>query len=134
MSVFIHHAYADNKPTKEFDALLTVPSNVEDLNDFSEDVFEREQELRENADFIVFIATPKSGGSWLAQDAIHAARTESGMAILIILDEEGGSTFDESEEMRLGAGSVVLMMNGGKTFRTLEDAADYINDFDPMMS
>jgi hypothetical protein len=134
MSVFIYHAYADNKPAMAFNDLLTVPSNIEDTDDFSESVFEREQELRENADFLVFIATPKSGGSWLAQDAIYAAQSESSLVILIILDEEGGSTFSESEEMRLGAGSVILLHNGGKTFRTLEDAANYINDWDPLMS
>lgn len=97
------------------------------VQDWKEDDKEKEDQIKNSADFNLFVFTPKHTGYFSFVEASLLAVKSSSRTILCVLQDDDGVTFEEDKKRSIDAIVAELDKEGIKTFNNLDDVRAYLN-------
>ena len=98
------------------------------VKDWTEECMERELFERKYCDYCIYTITPKMTGVYSIAEVVDDSNKRPNKTILCILEEDEDKTFKQSQLKSLGQVAKLVSANGGKTFTSLDDVANYLNN------
>ena len=103
------------------------------VKDWNQEAYERELKERKECDFVLYVLTPKMTGLYSIAEVVDDSNKQPEKTIFCVLDIDYDD--DEDEELEwskhqrksLTAISKMVVENGGSSFESLEEVADYLN-------
>lgn len=86
-----------------------------------------EQKQRENCDICLYVITPKMTGVYSIAEVIDDSNKRPEKTVFCMLKDDDGAVFSDFQWKSLGEVNKMIIRNGGKSFTSLKDVADYIN-------
>jgi len=99
------------------------------VDDWTEADMAREIEERKSCDLCLYTITPKMTGVYSIAEVVDDSNRRPSRTILVLLNDDDGLSFGESQWKSLLAVARMVKRNGGEAFNSLEEAANYINEF-----
>jgi len=105
------------------------------VEDWTPANYERELKEKEECDFCLYTLTPKMTEFYSIAEAVDDSNKHPKKIIFCILDvdyeEKTGEEIEWSrfQKQSLDAISKMIIKNGGKVFYSLEETADYLNEY-----
>ncbi len=103
------------------------------VDDWDEDAQKREIIERENCDFCLYTITPKMNGVYSIAEVIDDSNKRPDKTILVLLREEGGIGFTDSQWKSLANVGKMVIRNGGKVFDDLKSTSVYMRDINKLL-
>lgn len=102
------------------------------VDDWTPECLQRELEEREQADFVLYVITPKMTGAYSIAEAIDDSNKRPQKTILCVLAVDGDSEsgyvlFTHAQLRSLAAVSEMVKRNGATYFASLGSVANYLN-------
>jgi hypothetical protein len=102
------------------------------VSDWDEEAQRREIEERENADFVLYVITPRMTGVYSIAEVVDDSNKRPSKTLLCVLMHDGSvegeaPTFSKAQATSLEAVMKLVERNGGKTFPFLSKVAEYLN-------
>lgn len=97
------------------------------VQDWKEDDKEKENQIKDSADFNLFVFTPKHTGYFSFVEAALLAVKSASRTILCVLQDDDGSTFDDDIKRSVDAIIEELSKEGIKVFNNLDDVRSFLN-------
>ena len=79
--------------------------------------------------FCLYVITPKMKGVYSIAEVVDDSNKKQGNTVLVILREDEGERFDDSQWGSICAVAEMVEQNGTKSCGSLEEAAEYINTY-----
>ena len=95
--------------------------------DWTEAAQERELLERKQADFVLYVLTPKMRGVYAVAEVADDSNKRPEKTILCILTEDSEEIFDAVELRSLTAVKDLILRNGAGFFSSLDLTAEYLN-------
>jgi hypothetical protein len=86
-----------------------------------------ELQKREEADFVIYVITPKMKGFYSIAEAVHDSCDQPWKTIFCFLIEDEGETFDKHQIKSLEATAALILRNGGFIAKDLAEIAFCVN-------
>lgn len=97
------------------------------VQDWTKDDKEKEDQIKDSADYNLFVFTPKHTGFFSFVEATLLAVKSSSRTILCVLQDDDGATFDESTKRSVDETLSTLKEEGIKVFDSLDNVRTYLN-------
>lgn len=97
------------------------------VQDWKEDDKEKENQIKDSADFNLFVFTPKHTGYFSFVEAALLAVKSSSRTILCVLQDDDGVTFEEDTKRSIAAMVEALSKENIKVFDNLDDVRSFLN-------
>jgi Nucleoside 2-deoxyribosyltransferase like len=97
------------------------------VKDWTPDCQAEEIKQRENCDFCLYVITPKMTGVYSIAEVVDDSNKRPHKTLFAYLDKDGGDHFSTGKINSLEAVCSMVRNNGGRTFKSLSDIADYLN-------
>jgi hypothetical protein len=97
------------------------------VQDWKEDDKEKENQIKDSADFNLFVFTPKHTGYFSFVEASLLAVKSSSRTILCVLQDDDGVAFEEDLSRSIKAICEELAKEGIKVFDNLDDVRSFLN-------
>ena len=127
MKVFLGGTCNDSTWREDLIPMLEVDYFNPVVEDWTEECMAREIQERKTCDFVLYVITPKMTGVYSIAEVVDDSNKRPCKTVLVILDRDGGSVFDDHQWKSLMAVREMVEGNSGVTFDTLEKAAIYLN-------
>ena len=97
------------------------------VDDWNEEARELEEKTKNEADYNLFVITPKMVGVFSIAEVVDCSNKCPEKTILCILEDDGFSVFNNSAYSSLLAVADLVEENGAEVFYRLEDVVEYLN-------
>ena len=97
------------------------------VQNWTEDDKEKENQIKDSADFNLFVFTPKHSGYFSFVEAALLAVKSASRTILCVLQDDDGSTFDDATKRSVDAIIEELSKENIKVFDNLDDVRSFLN-------
>jgi len=97
------------------------------VKEWNENAYKKELEERENADFLLYVITPKMTGFYSIAEAIDDSNKHSNKTIFCFMDNDDGQNFTAFQIKSLTAVAKMVELNGGKWAKSLDEIATLLN-------
>jgi hypothetical protein len=97
------------------------------VDDWTEECMRREIQERETCDYCLYTITPLMTGVYSVAEVIDDSNKRPEKTILVLLDQDEDTRFDDSQWKSLVQVAKMVTDNGGQVFYGLDMAAFYIN-------
>ena len=97
------------------------------VKDWTHDCQAEELKQRENCHFCLYVITPKMTGVYSIAEVVDDSNKRPHKTLFAYLDKDGGDQFSTGQIKSLEAVCSMVRNNGGRTFKSLSDIADYLN-------
>lgn len=97
------------------------------VQDWTEDDKEKENQIKDSADFNLFVFTPKHTGYFSFVEAALLAVKSPSRTILCVLSDDDGSTFEEDKKRSIDGIVAELSKENIKVFDNLDDVRSFLN-------
>ena len=97
------------------------------VEDWTEECMEEEIRQRKVCDFCLYTLTPKMTGVYSIAEVVDDSNKQPEKTILCILTNDGNKEFDKYQMKSMKQVAKMIEENGGKSFMSLKDVADYLN-------
>jgi len=97
------------------------------VEDWTEECMVEELKQRENCDFCLYCITPKMMWVTSIAEVVDDSNKRPEKTILILLDSDGDDKFNEGQWKSLQNVKNMVIKNGGKYFKSLKSAANFMN-------
>ena len=101
------------------------------VDDWDDTAQANELRERETCDFCLYTITPKMTGTYSIAEVIDDSNKRPEKTIMVLLEDDDGIRFSESQYKSLWQVGKMVKMNGGQIFTSLLLAADYMRDLTP---
>jgi hypothetical protein len=108
--------------------LLTIDYFNPVVDDWTPECQAREIEERENADYCLYVISPKMEGFYSIAEVVDDSNKRPEKTYLVILNEDDGKTFNTKQINSLTAINNMVIRNGGTSATNLKDIAYILND------
>jgi len=98
------------------------------VDDWDEKAYKEELRQREICDYLLYVITPRMTGVYSIAEVVDDSNKNPDKTIFCFLLSDDNYTFDEVQMKSLKAVEKMVNKNGGKTFKSLNDIADYLNE------
>lgn len=98
------------------------------VSDWNEVAYQRELRERENSDYVLYVITPKMKGVYAIAEVVDDSNKQPEKTLFVVLQEDGGETFDEQQIKSLEAVKKMILKNGARYFGGLESCALFLNN------
>lgn len=98
------------------------------VDDWNEEAQQEELLQRKKCDFVLYTLTPKMKGVYSVAEVVDDSNKRSYKTLLCILTEDGGEEFDKHQIKSLNMVKQMVEANGAKTFLSLIDVANFLNN------
>lgn len=89
---------------------------------------EKERKMRESCTYCLYVITPKMTGLYSIFEVADDSNKRPEKTLFCFLTEDGGKEFDQGQIRSLEQVAAGVLRNGGRTFRNLEDIAEFLNN------
>lgn len=93
------------------------------VEDWTPDCMEEEIRQRKECDFCLYTITPRMMGVYSIAEVVDDSNKRPDNTVLVLLREDGGLMFDDSQWKSLGAVANLVGDNGGHVFFDLKSAS-----------
>lgn len=105
------------------------------VDDWNEEAYQKELEKRETCDFVLYVISPLMEGVYSIAEVVDDSNKRPEKTILCILDSDGEGdyaekTWSKHQKKSLVAVQKLVEKNGAVAFNTLEEIADFLNEFE----
>lgn len=97
------------------------------VQDWTKDDKEKEDQIKDSADYNLFVFTPKHTGFFSFVEATLLAVKSSSRTVLCVLQDDDGTTFDEATKRSVDSTLTTLAEEGVKVFDSLDAVRTYLN-------
>jgi len=94
---------------------------------WTEECYQKELQEREICDYCLYVITPKMTGAYSIAEAVDDSNKRPTKTIFCFLKEDENFTFNKGQLKSLDKVGLMIESNGGKYFRSLSAAVDYLN-------
>ena len=98
------------------------------VEDWDAEAQQRELHERDVCDFSLYGLTPKMIGLYSVAEAVDDSNKRPEKTLVVFLPVDDGDVSDESQLRSMKAIEVMVRDNGARTFNTLEEVADFLNN------
>lgn len=98
------------------------------VDDWNEEAQQKELEERRNCDYCLYIITPKMIGVYSIAEVIDDSNKRPNKTLFCYLPEDGSDIFSDSQLRSLYNVKKMVDRNGGNTFDSLEEIAEFLNN------
>jgi hypothetical protein len=127
MKVFLGGTCNGSKWRDEFIPKLKLDYFNPVVKEWNDAAYKRELRERKDADFVLYVVTPKMTGVYSIAEAVDDSNKRPAKTILCCLQEDGGKQFDAAQAESLKAVAKMVKGNGGHVCDDLGEAAKYLN-------
>lgn len=103
------------------------------VQNWTEDDKEKENQIKESADYNLFVFTPLHTGFFSFVEAAISAVKSPSRTILCVIPVDNGKSFDEGQARSIEAMVGELDKEGIKVFNNLDDVRSYLNGKEPVI-
>ena len=97
------------------------------VSNWNETFFEKEMEIRQEADFCLYVITPKMTGFYAVAEIVDDSNKRPKRTIFCFLKKDGGVNFSEHQLKSLERVGQMVENNGATWLHNLEEIAHYLN-------
>lgn len=99
------------------------------VDDWNDEAYQNELKKRETCDFVLYVISPIMIGCYSVAEAIDDSNKRPKKTLFCVIDKDGDGTKTWRKEhlKSFKAISKMVEKNGGKSFDTLDDVANYLN-------
>ena len=97
------------------------------VDDWNEAAYQRELREREEADYCLYVITPKITGYYAIAEVVDDSNKRPKKTLFAVLRNYEGVHFDDVQWKSLKAVKKMLTKNGVKVFDSLQDIAQFLN-------
>ena len=98
------------------------------VNDWTEDDYKKELYEREHCDYVLYVITPKMKGVYSIAEVVDDSNKRPEKTIFCCLTVDGDSRFDNSQKKSMVAVVKMVVKNGAKVCKNIEEIAEYVNN------
>lgn len=98
------------------------------VDDWNEEAQIEELLQRKRCDFVLYTLTPKMKGVYSVAEVVDDSNKRPYKTLLCILTEDGNEEFDKDQTKSLDMVVQMVESNNAKTFRSLVDVANFLNN------
>lgn len=97
------------------------------VDDWNEAAYQQELQERANADYCLYVITPKMTGCYAVAEVVDDSNKRPEKTLLAILKTDADEKFNETRWKSLQAVMKLVEGNGGKVFDSLQTLVTYLN-------
>ncbi len=97
-------------------------------DDWNEEAQQRELKERRTSDFCLYVITPEMTGVYSIAEVIDDSNKRPNKTLFCYLSEDNSKKFTDGQLRSLYNVKKMVDRNGGHTFDTLEDVANFLNN------
>ena len=97
--------------------------------EWNEEAYQRELRERKTSDFVMYVITPRMTGVYSIAEVVDDSNKRPEKTLFCFLSSDDGEVFSKAQLKSLTAVAKMVENNGGKTFNTIADMAEYLNVF-----
>ncbi len=97
------------------------------VKEWNEDAYKTELKERENADFLLYVITPRMTGFYSIAEAVDDSNKHSKKTIFCFIDKDDGEEFSAFQIKSLTAVAKMVELNGGKWAKNLDEVVEILN-------
>jgi hypothetical protein len=128
MKVFLGGTCNGSKWREKLIKMLKIDYFNPIVDDWNEEAKENEIKERKNANYNLFVITPKMTGVYAIAEVVDDSNKKSEKTILCILSEDESFKFTNSQLGSLESVKKLVESNGAIVFDNLKDVANYLNN------
>lgn len=130
VKVFLGGTCNDSKWREDLISLLEPTVNYYDprVENWDEEAQQRELEERRICDFCLYVITPEMTGVYSIAEAVDDSNKRPQKTIFCYIPEDGSKKFTSGQLRSLYNVRKMIYRNGGNTFDTLKDIAEFLNN------
>lgn len=98
------------------------------VDDWNEEAQQRELEERRTCDYCLYVITPMMTGVYSIAEVIDDSNKRPNKTLFCYISEDRGYVFSEGQKRSLYNVKKMVDRNGGNTFDSLEEVADFLNN------
>ena len=126
--VFLGGTCNDSKWRETIIPLLKINYFNPVVKNWTEEAQKEELKQREECSFVLYTITPLMTGVYSIAEVIDDSNKRPHKTIFVTLPKDGDKEFTPQQLKSLKAVGDMVTRNGGETFNSLEDAANYLNN------
>lgn len=97
------------------------------VENWSEENYQNELLEREQADFCLYVITPKMSGLYSIAEVVDDSNKRPEKTVMVLLAEDEGESFTEHQLKALKRVATLIERNGAAYYESLNDAASFLN-------
>ena len=98
------------------------------VKDWTEECMKEEIKQRQICDYCLYVITPKMTGVYSIAEVIDDSNKKPDKTIFCFLKTDGKLVFDLGQIKSLNQVGSMVVRNGGKFFKSLEEVANFLNN------
>lgn len=98
------------------------------VDDWTEEMYQKELEEKRNSDYELYVITPKMTGVFSIAEVVDCSNKTPDRTIFCVLNSDEDYKFDKGQLKSLEKVGEMINNNGGKSFSSLEDIAEYFKN------
>ncbi|MCQ2973752.1 MAG: nucleoside 2-deoxyribosyltransferase domain-containing protein [Bacteroidales bacterium] len=96
--------------------------------EWNDEAYKRELDEREKCDYCLYVITPKMTGFYSVAEVIDDSNKRPNKTIFCVLNKDDDKTFSDHQEKSLTAIGKMVVKNGGKWLKSIDEIADFLNE------
>ena len=112
---------------KHFIPMLNIDYFDPIVRNWTPECMAEEVRQRESCDFCLCVLTPMMTGHYATAEVTDDSNKRPGKTILVVLREDEGKSFTDSQWKSFNALRKLIELNGAAVFESLEDVAEFLN-------
>ena len=125
--IFLGGTCAESTWRDELIPLLHINYFDPRVDDWNEEAQKREIFERKNCNYCLYVITPQMEGVYSIAEVIDDSNKRPEKTIFCYLIKDNNKSFSKGQIKSLEQVSKMVQANGGKSFKTLKEIADYVN-------
>lgn len=98
------------------------------VKEWNEEAQKEEIKQRKNCDYVLYVITPKMEGVYSIAEVVDDSNKRPEKTLFAYLLSDDGKDFTKHQLKSLVMVGKMVKENGGKSFETLEEIADFLNN------
>lgn len=98
------------------------------VDDWNQEAYKKELEERENSDYVLYVITPKMEGVYSIAEVVDDSNKRPEKTLFCVLEQDDKKEFSEAQLKSLDAVDKMIVDNGGKSFKSLDEVSEYLNN------
>lgn len=126
-SVFLGGTCNESKWRDELISMIEIDYFNPVVSDWNDEARCNELKARLTCDYLLYVITPRMTGVYSIAEVVDDSNKQPSRTFFVVLKKDEDKIFTEGQLRSLDAVRKMIEQNGGTTFKTLEECADYLN-------
>jgi len=127
MKVFLGGPVNTSNWRKQLISMLKIDYYNPDVEQWNFATYKNELEAKQNCDYYLCIVTPQMCSTYSIAEIVDESNKHPEKTIFCYMEHDNGNEFDNHQKKSLERTCQMIELNGGKSFRTLDEVAQFLN-------